>query len=695
MYKFKKIPIILQRSQYECGITCLAMMFSWRDSKVSTSMFSEKNIGRDGVNAKKLKELCEKHEASFHSYKVNNIDDFLDHHNTTSPVMLHWNNNHYVVLSKVMKDSYEIIDPAHGKLTLSKNEFYESYSGYLFYINKKRNNKFIFQTKKTNYYKEIINLIIPYKVLLSTIIIMAIFYQLFSLLYPIITQNLVDKGNIVNSLNSESIPFALFCILLGTFLLNYFRTFFISILQLNINKHLTESFIEKIYKMPLSFFERTSAGDLTTRANNIIVIREVLTGIMTTLLLDVALILIYFIFLIKYSIILTGLVLLTVSIQLLFLKILIPKITTYTNQEVSAQTQFQTIFLAVLDSITYIKTLGNIENIKTEQLKHFENQLNYYKYKMKYSAILSGISNSLNLLLPLVVIFLSLKYESFFDMSLGQIIAFTTMANYFLTPFSSIFSSLQSFKYIEEIFGRVIEVLKEKDEIELSKSSINIKDLKKTIEIINLSFSYGESKIFENINLKIKYNDKILINGTSGQGKTTFFKVLSSLYESTDGDIFVDGKNLKSISLKSYRSNIGYITQQSNFVPGTILDNIRYYNSKITYQDIINACKTAEIYDDIINFPMGFYTMLSDDASNLSGGQRQRLNIARTLATNPDLLLIDEGTSNLDRVTEKKIIDNLFNLNMTILFISHRHNYINNLTHKLILENKTLKTVEL
>lgn len=307
---------------------------------------------------------------------------------------------------------------------------------------------------------------------------------------------------------------------------------------------------------------------------------------------------------------------------------------------------------------------------------------------MLSSAVLGGTSYTISVALPLLIIYLGVFQMDFVGLSTGETIAFSTIAVRFLTPFSSIFNSIQSFKYVEEIFNRINKILLEEDESELLNKSKKISNLKGSIDLQNVSFGYGEVNVLKDINLKINYGDKILINGRSGKGKTTLLKIISSLHFPTKGNILINGINLNEYDISSYRENIGMVTQDVSLLSGTVSENINFFNETVDEEVIINSSKIACIYDDVMKFPMGFDTLLGENGANLSGGQKQRLSIARAISSNPDLLLIDEGTSNLDEETEKIIINNLFQLDKTIIFITHRHNYIPGVNKKLILQKK-------
>ncbi len=209
---------------------------------------------------------------------------------------------------------------------------------------------------------------------------------------------------------------------------------------------------------------------------------------------------------------------------------------------------------------------------------------------------------------------------------------------------------------------------------------------KNTIEFKDISFSYQHSKsILNGLNFKINQGEMVGLIGPSGAGKTTIVDLMLRLFEPTGGNILVDGHNITDIDLHSWRENIGYVSQDIFLINNTIGNNIRFYNSALKEEEIIEAAKMANIYDFIKSLKDGFNTIIGDRGIMLSAGQRQRVVIARVLTRKPQLLILDEATSALDNESEvqiQKVIENLKG-KMTVLIIAHRLSTINN-AHKLL-----------
>ena len=196
------------------------------------------------------------------------------------------------------------------------------------------------------------------------------------------------------------------------------------------------------------------------------------------------------------------------------------------------------------------------------------------------------------------------------------------------------------------------------------------------IEIKDVSFRYGTRRyVYEKLYLNINAGEKIAIIGSSGCGKTTIAKMLLKLYEPEKGKISIDGYDLKDIDSNSIRNLIGYVPQEIYLFAGTIAENIALHKPSASLEEIVDAAKSAGANDFIEELPDRYGTMLGEKGMNLSGGERQRIALARALLGKPDILILDEATSNLDTATEcfiKKTVDKLHDGKMTIIIIAHR-----------------------
>ena len=684
----KQCKVILQNNKYDCAFACLAMLFSYKDIEVPTSAFTENEIiGRDGVSLKDLKDICTK-QATLKIYRVEKEEFKKLRVNINKPYLVYWNNNHYVILEKIKKNKIVIIDPAVGRITISLQEFLVHYSGLMAGLEKRKSNKEIFELENQKDNRKMIKWLFPYKTTIIAVFLTSIVFQSVNLIFPLLTQILIDNGEVVKNIPGKILLIGTLIIGILYFVLHVTRVKLIAEIQCKLSNKMTSTFIEKLFKLPLNFFENNTIGDITSRVNNIGSIRDILSHIAVSVFLDVSVIIIYIFFMLQYSVILSLITFGVAILQVIILRIMIPKISEYTNKELVSQAKFQTMLHEILRSINYVKTSGNSQKIRQNMENEFQEQMISFKNRMGISAIMGGASSSINLILPLLSIAINLIFIDKVGLSTGRIVAFSTIALRFLTPVGSLISSYESIQVVDEMFKRMSNILEAREESD-GENAIDMKKFEGNLELRDLSFSYGKNVVLQKFNLKICNGEKILIKGKSGEGKTTLFKIVSGLYDPSSGKRIICGKEYSCFTKESLRRRIGYIVQETGLFNGTIRENISFFQD-MTDEEIIRASQIACIHEDICKLPMGYDTVLGDNGMTLSGGQKQRMAIARTLAANPDILLIDEGTSNLDMQTEKKVINNLMKLDKTIMFISHRHSHIEGVNKTYFLKDSHL-----
>ncbi|WP_143328817.1 peptidase domain-containing ABC transporter, partial [Clostridium beijerinckii] len=262
------------------------------------------------------------------------------------------------------------------------------------------------------------------------------------------------------------------------------------------------------------------------------------------------------------------------------------------------------------------------------------------------------------------------------DITIGEVISFNALLAYFIGPIERLINlqpQLQSAIVASDRLGEILDLELEKSLSEGKK--IKPKSLLGHVILEDVDFRYGVRElVLKNINLSIKSGEKIALVGESGSGKTTIAKLLMGFYEIERGEIILNDYNIKDLNKEVLRDKISYISQESFFFSGTIRENLQFANEDLNYEDMISACKKAEIHDYINGLPLRYETILEEKGGNISGGQRQRLSIARALLKKPDILIMDEATSNLDSITEKAIQKTLEECsgNTTTIIIAHR-----------------------
>jgi len=261
------------------------------------------------------------------------------------------------------------------------------------------------------------------------------------------------------------------------------------------------------------------------------------------------------------------------------------------------------------------------------------------------------------------------------QLSVGELMTYNSLLAYFINPLQNIINLQPKLQSAKVANNRLNEVYLVESEFKDQRSIQSVDRLVGDIKLKDVSYHYGYGKnVLDNINLTIKYGDKLTIVGMSGSGKSTLVKLLITFFDPTDGEITLNNHSLSNIDKHTLRSYINYVPQEPYIFSGSITENLRLGNRQdVTDEDIQKACRLALIEDDINKMQLQFDTLLDEDGGTLSGGQRQRITIARALLSPAKVLIFDESTSGLDAITEKQLVDNLVNISgKTIIFIAHR-----------------------
>lgn len=339
--------------------------------------------------------------------------------------------------------------------------------------------------------------------------------------------------------------------------------------------------------------------------------------------------------------------------------------------------------------ITYQNTVKdfNYEEISEKKFEDLNTEL--YKTGVKaqfYSALTNPItrlvSNIGYVVTGIVGVILMLNGE----ITIGDITTFLMYTSIFTRPFNEITAILSELQTAFASSTRIDEFLNSEDEI-FETTNKNIIKIKGDIEFKNVEFSYTKEPFIKNFNLKVKEGEKIAIVGKTGAGKTTIVNLLMRFYEIDNGDIYIDGVNIKDIPIKELRDNIGIVLQDTKLFTETVKENIAYGLENISEEEIKRVSKLAKADSFIEKLPKKYNTIINNEM--LSEGEIQLITIARVMLRNPSILILDEATSNIDLITENKIQQSMLELmkGKTTFIIAHRLSTIQNADRILYLEN--------
>ena len=514
---------------------------------------------------------------------------------------------------------------------------------------------------------------------------LGIFLAIISVIISVILPTFLSKATdyLVLGINHEdnlylihirNILLISFLLLIGSTIFSYLESLVMCKVSKKVSYQLRKNIITKINKLPLNYFDKIEHGEiLSLMTNDIEVIADTLATDLTEIFSSIILFICILFMMLRLNILLSIVIFLIIPFSLGIWFILVSKSQKYFKDYQDYQGHINAHLTESYKNHTIIK-LYQMENKSIKNLKKLNNTLTESVWKSNF---ISSLMHPLMKLFGNISFVLTCIIGGYFclqgKMSLGNIQAFITYARNFANPLINLGSLTGVMQQLLVASDRIYEFLNAKEEpLELALDDNSV--FKGDIEFKNVNFGYNEKIVIKDLNLKIKAGTKIAIVGPTGSGKTTIVKLLMKFYNINSGEILIDDKNIQEINKKTLRDNIGMVLQDPWVFEGTIKDNIAFGKEKANISDIKLACTKANLNHFVNALPKGYNFKINENNDNISAGEKQLLTIARVFLKNPNIIILDEATSNVDTRTEMLITKSLDKLmkNKTCFIIAHR-----------------------
>ncbi|EHK2389732.1 peptidase domain-containing ABC transporter (plasmid) [Clostridium perfringens] len=694
---FKKYYCIKQHDYKDCGCACLATICRQYGLKYPISKIREvASTDKLGTSALGVIQAAEKLGFSAKGVKANKPEDIFGEiplpaiaHVVIDKTMLH-----YVVIHKISEKEIIVADPGKGIVKYKPNEFFNIWTGVLLIMTP--TSSFNKGNEVKGVFTRFFDLLKPQKGLLFNIFLASILVTVFGILGSFYFKFLLDDI-VPNNLRESLTVFSIGFILLAIFkvITEAFRTQLLIHLGQRLDIPLMLGYYDHVINLPMNFFGTREVGEIISRFNDASKIRQAISGIALTMMIDVFMVLIGGFILYYQSPLLFGITIVPLVLYGIIVFTFKSNIEKVNRETMEGNAKLTSYLVESLNGIETIKAFNAEREVNLETEKRF---IKFIKAIFKNEYI-NNIQMSLKSLVKgvfaIVILWIGTIQVLNGKISFGELLTFNALLAYFLNPIENIINlqpTLQTAVVAAERLSEILDLSLEKAEDEHKK--INPNSLNGKIEFKNVNFRYGTRQlILKNINMTINKGERIALVGESGSGKTTIAKLLLNFYQCENGEIIVNDYNLLDINVEVLRDKIAYISQETFLFNGTILENLMLGNPYLTYEEIIEACKKAQIHDFINSLPLRYNTLVEENGSNFSGGQKQRLSIARAILRKPEILIMDEATSNLDSITEKAIEKTIheFSDGMITIIIAHRLSTIMRCDNIYILEKGEIK----
>lgn len=704
---FNSFPHEFQMDAKDCGPACLKIIAKYYGKYYSLQYLRDLcGLTKVGVSLLDISYVAQ--SIGFRTICVKaTIQDLRD--KISFPCIVHWDNSHFIVIYKIVKDRVYVSDPAKGLLTYSTEEFYKKWykeeeaNGVLMALEPMANFDEIKPLEKQQRFKtfeSILGYFYPYKSAFGILFIIMLIATFLQAILPFISKAVIDIGIQTRDVNFiHLILIGNIILLLSITLSNVLRDWVLLHVTTRVNISLISDYLVKLMKLPITFFENKLVGDILQRANDHERIRAFVMNNSLSMIFAMITLLIFSVILLIYNKVIFFIFAIGSIIYVCWVLIFL---------NVRKKLDWEFFGLYSQNQSYWVETIGNIQEIKInnyEDLKRWKweaIQARLYKVNLRVLKVNNAqslgaqfISNIQNMAITFFCAIAVINGEITF----GVMISTQFIIGMLNGPVIQFVSFVQSAQYAKISFLRINEIHQLKNEQEIVSSCSNSIDLpqKKTLLINNLSFQYSPRSplVLKGVNLIIPEGKVTAIVGDSGCGKSTLLKLLLRLYVPTYGEICIGNMNVNNVDLRQWRAKCGCVMQDGKLFNDTIQNNIVLDDESVNYEALQQAAEVANIAREIERMPQGYQTMIGEMGRGLSGGQRQRILIARALYKNPDYLFLDEATNALDSINEKRIVQALNQVfkNKTVIVIAHRLSTIRMADQIIVLKNGVVAEV--
>ena len=668
----KKLPVMRQTQASECGLTCIGMVAGFYGHKIDmVSLRRRFPTSQKGCTLADVAAVAKKMELGARALRL----ELSELSNLTTPCILHWDMNHFVVLKSVSAGNIVIHDPARGVRKVTMSEVSDSFTGValeLFPSTK-------FEKKEEKDTISMLGLICSVSGIGSAFIqvaLLSLVLEFFGIITPFYMQWVIDQVLVSADRDLMTLlGIAFICLTLFHHAISALRAWVTTWFSSMLSVQWTSNLCAHLLGLPLSYFEERHVGDILSRFGSLSTIQGTLTGRFIASLFDGVMAVVTLGVIFTYNATLTAIVVTLFGIYAIIRWVSYTPFRQANEDQIMASAVAQSQLLESIRGAQAIKLNNKQELRVSTYTNEFIESTNKGIVTQKLSIFFSTLQGIISGVGKVSLIWLAALQVLDGNFSSGMLVAFISFSDQFMARSSGLIDALIEFKMLRLHGERISDIVLTHKEQDMDGNILFSKEQRLAkIDITDLSFRYSntDNYIFQSFNLTINKGESISIIGPSGQGKTTLAKLLLGLLKPDSGCIEINGIDYTKIGMTHYRDMIGSVMQNDILFAGSIMDNISFFDTTLDREQVERVATIAQIHDDIMAMPMGYNSMVGDMGSSLSGGQVQRVLLARALYRNPSILILDEATSHLDIARESAINNAIKEMKMTRVIIAHR-----------------------
>ncbi|MEG8049394.1 peptidase domain-containing ABC transporter [Sphingomonas aurantiaca] len=688
----RKVRSVRQAETTECGLASLSMVSSYHGLHIDLEVLRQRfPMSLRGTNLKRMTECAQALGFEAGALKVS-LEDLPK---LNLPAILHWNMSHYVVVERQRRGRLLVHDPSGRTCWMSLAEVSPHYSGIV--LQMKPGAGFEPGRHKVSFnVAELWSSVQGIKTALTKAALLSVLVQAQLLLAPLFMQLVIDEAvpqNDSQLVTRLAVGFAMLACFNTLSIL--IRAHVVTRLGTTLKAAMSGQLARRLLGLPIDWFERRKVGDVLSRFQSLAPIEEFLAEGVLTAFIDGILAIATLAGMALYSITLAAVTSAALVMHLAIRLALLPRIRALELQSIAQRGDEQT---ALIESIRGIRILRlfNRENARhalwnSKLIKALKLEAATARATAWQNAARDGLLG----LESVVVVLLSAQMLIAGSLTVGTVFAYVAYRMQFLEKTNRLIDQAVMIGMLRLHVDRLSDIAAASGGRDIQQSSAGAPVIRGSVTLDAISYRYdrADPMVLDEVNLHIEAGEHVAITGASGGGKSTMVQILAGLAYPTAGTMLVDGRPIDEIGVDAYREQIAVVLQDDHLFAGTILENVGMFSNVIDVDLVISSAKAASIHDDVMRMPMGYETLVGDMGSTLSGGQKQRIIIARALYRRPRILIMDEGTSHLDREKELAVNAAVSNAGMTRIVIAHRQETINAADRVLRLEGGRLHEV--
>lgn len=667
----KALPEIRASEVAECGLACMTMVARYHGHDLDLNGLRQRfPTSMAGASLGTLIEMADDLGFSTRPLRLE-PEDLCD---LQTPAILHWNMNHFVVLRKADRRGAIIHDPARGGVRVSREELADSFTGVALEI-----------TPATAFERisDRTDLRLPHLwdsvhglgTSVAQVIGLSLALQVVVFVLPFQLQLTIDDG----ILRGDQSLLAVLALAFGGLIIlqagvELLRAWLLQVFSHLLSFQMVGNVVHHLMRLPSDWFEKRAIGDILSRVSSANAIQDILTRGIVAALLDGLMAVTAIVILFLYSPAMTAVVVASVFLSGLAAALLFPIIRRKNEAQMVERAREQTFLMESVRAATTIKVMGREAEREGAWRNLFASSVNASFSVGKHQITLTALQTAINGLQTVAIIYIgAVTIVEGGGLSIGMLIAFLSFRQTFTDRTNALINQAIQFKLIGLHLERLSDIVRTEREATSTATQAGL-EIDGTLSAKGLGFRYGASDrmVIHNLDLEVRPGEFLAITGASGQGKTTLLKLLLGLQHPTEGQVCLQGRPATSALWRAWRDRVGLVAQEDRLLSGSVADNIAFFDPDLNMERVYKAARQARVEDEILAMPMQYRSLIGDMGSTLSGGQKQRVLLARALYRDPTVLILDEGTANLDVETERLLGDLIRNLPITRIIVAHR-----------------------